>query len=185
MNKMRRLYRIGALAAAILLPVSAVLAIGIPAASAASGQQFCYIPQGEGGPHACLNSWGGGPWVNVSTNDNTQNNDFTIVNEPNGNIELKDTGGNGWSGHCIGDAYNESGKADTSLDACGTNGNGAGWGTQFEYISGGSCGEGEVSFYNVHWHDYLGPPSGWVNGSHFYLNKPGQICFLYSNFVNG
>jgi hypothetical protein len=171
---------------AILVPISVVLATGIPEASAASGKQYCLIPQGESGPHACLNSWGGGPWVNVSTNDNTQNNDFTVVfNTSNENVVIEDTGGNAWSGHCIGDAKNETGQADTSLDACGNNGQGAGWGTQFEYITGGACGEGEVSFYNLHWHDYLGPPSGWVNGSPFYLNKPTQQCFLISNYVNG
>jgi hypothetical protein len=168
-----------------------VLAIGIPKASAASGQQYCYIPQGESGPHACLNSWGGGPWVNVSTDDNTQNNDFTLVFNANGNAVIKDTGGNKWSGNCIGDAYNETGQADTSLDPCGNNGQGAGWGTQFEAIYGGACGQGEVSFYNIHWSGidghpaYLGPPSGWGNGSHFYLNKPEQVCFLISAAVSG
>jgi len=173
---------------AILLPLSAVLAIGIPAASAASGQQYCGIPDGEHGPHFCLNSWGGGPWVKVSTDDNTQNNDFTVIN-PNPqsqNFELEDTGGNAWSGKCIGDAYNESGKADTSLDPCGAAGTGdnAGWGTNFEYITGG-CDQGEVSFYNLHWQGYLAPANNPVNGSPFYLNQKAQYCFLYSNYVDG
>jgi hypothetical protein len=182
-KKMRTLYRIGGLVGAILLPIGAVLAIGIPEASAASGQQYCYIPQGESGVHACLNAWGGGPWVDVSTNDNTRNNDFTYINNTNNeNVELEFTGDGAWSGNCIGDAYNQSGQASTSLDGCGTNGQGAGWGTQFIYITGG-CPPGEVSFYNIHWGGYLGPPNGWVNGSHFYLNKPGQYCFLYSNYI--
>jgi hypothetical protein len=172
---MRRLYRIGGLVGALLLSVGTVLAIGIPEASAQSGNQFCYY---DGG-YACLNAWGGGPWVNTYTGGpNTQNNDFTLIGGSTGsNWQIEDTGGNSGSGECIGDAYNESGQADTYLDTCGT-----GWGTNFTIAYGtgdNGCPDNTIMFYDNHWGGYLGPPNGWVNGSHFYLNKPSStpICF--------
>lgn len=186
MRKMLRLYRIGALAGTILLPISAVLATGTPeasagirAASAPSGNQFCYYNNGN----VCLNAWGGGPFVNLSTNNNTQNNDFTIIFEADGYVELKDTGNNAWSGKCIGDAYNKSGDAEASLDPCGGGGASAGWGTQFildqlcvASIAGGGLVLG-VGFESSHWtNGYLGP-AGSANGSHFYLNKPSEYCY--------
>ena len=61
-KKMRRLYRIGAMVGAILLPIGAVLATGVTEASAATVSQYCDILDG---PTACLNAWGGGPYVNV------------------------------------------------------------------------------------------------------------------------
>lgn len=180
MRKMRKLYQIGGLVGTILLTIGAVLATGIPEASAASGQQFCYYSGG----YACLNAWGGGPWVDVYTSPNTQNNDFTIIGGSTGsNWQIEDTGGNAWSGSCVGDAYNESGQADTSLDPCGT-----GWGTNFTIAYGtgdNGCPDGTVMFYNNHWGAYLGPPNGYANGSHFYLNVPEVICFRMSNAVDG
>ena len=190
-RKLRRLYRIGALAGTILLPISAVLATGIPEASAGirpaaapSGNQFCYYNNGTG--WVCPNAWGGGPWVNLSTNNNTQNNDFTIIYESDGYVELQDTGDNAWSGKCIGDAYNESGDAEASLDPCGGGGASAGWGTQFildpmcvANIGGGTLALG-YGFESSHWpNGWLGP-AGSANGSHFYLNKPSEYCYAAS-----
>ena len=177
MRKMHRLCQIGRLAGVVLLSVGTVLTVGIPEASAQQPLtgQWCWDSTGYGS-WVCLNAWNGGPWVNVSTNAHTRNNDFTIIQNSAGYYELEDTGGNNYSGECIGDAYNESGQADTSLDQCGNTGGGQGWGTNFELVTSG-CSAGSVAFYNVHWHGYLGPPDGWANGSHFYLNKPGYFCF--------
>jgi hypothetical protein len=176
-RKMHRLGRIGRLAGVVLLSVGTVLTIGTPEASAQQPLtgQWCWDSTGYGS-WVCLNAWNGGPWVNVSTNADTRNNDFTIIQDSAGYYELEDTGGNNYSGECIGDAYNESGQADTSLDPCGNTGAGQGWGTNFELVTAG-CSTGSVAFYNVHWRGYLGPPNGWANGSHFYLNKPGYFCF--------
>jgi hypothetical protein len=176
-RKMRRLGRIGKLAGVVVLSVGTVLAFGAPEASAQQPLtgQWCWDSTGDGN-WVCLNAWNGGPWVNVSTNADTQNNDFTIIYNSAGYAELEDTGGNNYSGECIGDAYNESGEADTSLDPCGNTGVAQGWGTNFNLVTTG-CLQGYVAFKNVHWGGYLGPPAGWVNGSHFYLNKPGEYCF--------
>ena len=174
-KKMRRLYRIGALVGAILLSIGTVLAIGIPEASAASGQQFCF----NNGGWACLNSWNGGPYVKVFTGgpNGTQNNYFTII-RTGSYYGIEDTAGNAWNGRCIGDAKNDPHLADTSLDACGT-----GWGTNFIVFFGNGtngCPTGSDAFYNNHWGGWLGPPDHWVNGSPFYLNKPSTgpaYCF--------
>jgi hypothetical protein len=181
-RKTCRLYRIGALVGAILLPIGAALASGIPGASAQTVDTFCFY---SGGGYACPNAWNGGPWVDASAGPGfpsgilPANDDFTIVYESNGDAELQDSGPNAWAGKCIGDAYNESGKAETSLDPCGVNGKNAGWGTTFVVISQGCPLPGYVAFYNLHWGGYLGPPNKWVNGSNLYLNKPKStiICF--------
>jgi hypothetical protein len=176
---MRRLHRIGMLISAILLCVGSVLVIGVPGASAAvSGNEFCF----ENNGYACLNAWGGGPWVDVYTAGptGTANNYFTAIYHQNtGDWQIVDTDGGTWKNDCIGDAYNESGQAETSLDSCGTNGVGGGWGTNFEEDPG-ACSNGGVAFLNVHWNGYLGPPNKWVNGSNFYLNKSvdAPICFV-------
>jgi hypothetical protein len=186
-KKISKLHRIGVSAGAIILSIGAVLATGMPEASAASGQQFCY----DNGGYACLNSWGGGPYVNVYTGGpNTQNNDFTLIGGSNGNNwNLEDTGGNAWSGKCIGDASNESGQANTSLDPCGT-----GWGTNFTIAYGtgdNGCPDNTIELYDNHWNGYLGPKntngSGNTNGSAFYLNKPKStpLCFEMFNAVDG
>jgi len=185
---MRRLYRTGVLVGALLLAIGTVLVTGISEASASAsaspsasasasasaststvfGNEYCLT-------YDCLNSWNGGPWVNVYTGgaDGTPNNYFTVLcNTTTGNCTIEDTGGNAWAGHCIGDAYNDPNNASTSLDVCGS-----GWGTNFKYVTSG-CGPIGVAFYNNHWKGYLGPPSGAVNGSHWYLNKPTKYCFL-------
>lgn len=187
MRKMRRLYRIGALLGAILLPIGVVLATGTEA-SALSGSQYCAV--NTNGGELCLNAWNGGPFVNVETTNDSriQNNRFQIRIENNGNVELQFVGGGAWNGQCIGDAYNKSGRADTSLDPCGdiTNGNNSGWGTQLQeqtWGPGGPCLTNQVAFFDWHWKGYLGPKSASApNGSPWYLNKPSStpICF----FVN-
>ncbi len=138
------------------------------------------------GGTACLNAWSGGPWVNDSTTgfesgDNHQNFVLSAVDNasgnPTGNYQLVFAGANdSWAGQCIGDANNNSGYADTSLDGCGNGtGGGSGWGTNFTVGTSG-CPSGEMWFHNNHWNGYLGP-GGSANGSHFYLNKPTPYCF--------
>jgi hypothetical protein len=180
-KKMRWLYRIGALAGVLLLPVSAFLATGTPEASAAAlGSP---APGGICAGDSCLNAWGGGPFVNAYTGGTpNSNDDFDILGpQPNGNVVIAFLPGSGaWNGYCVGDAYNESGDARVSLDPCGDNGQGAGWGTQFEWIQGNGsngCPSGYSAFYNRHWGGYLGPQQSGVNGSPFYLNKGGKVCF--------
>jgi len=197
-KKIRRLYQIGAIAGATLLSVGASLATGMPGASAApripeavSGHQseaassnnFCY--NGANTP-ACLNAWNGGPWVDVWTVPGQQNNEFKIITETDGNVELQFVGGGAWNDECIGDAYNEPGSpptfsvnAETSLDPCGTNGAGAGWGTQFMDESYDCLDNGSIAFKNIHWNDYLGP-FGSGNGDHFILDSAGVYCFTKS-----
>jgi hypothetical protein len=155
-KKMRWLYRIGALVGAILLPIGAVLATLTPEASAAT--------LGSPAP--------GG----ICAGDSD-----ILGPQSNGNVVIAFLPGSGtWNGYCVGDAYNESGDARVSLDPCGNNGQGAGWGTQFEWIQGNGsngCPSGYSAFYNRHWGGYLGPQQSGVNGSPFYLNKSGKVCF--------
>src|SRR6266516_4149175 len=73
MKILHRLYRIGALVGAILLPLGAVPAVGMPEASAAAvAGQYCFFSD-------CLNAWNGGPFVNVFTggHNGTPNNYFS------------------------------------------------------------------------------------------------------------
>jgi hypothetical protein len=161
-------------------------ATGIPEVSALSGE-FCYYGTSSG-LWACLNAWGGGPWVKAYTGgpNGTENNYFEAVQETDGYWYIAYTGNptSPWYGYCIGDAYNKSGNADTSLDPCGT-----GWGTNFRLVHGpgyNGCPTGNYyAFENIHWPGWLGPignpTGGWTNGSVFYLNKPQEFCFgLYS-----
>jgi hypothetical protein len=153
-------------------PASAAPQITSASASASGSFEYCI-------GYECLNSWNGGPWVDVYTGgpDGTPNNYFTVFcDTATGNCFIEDTGGNSWDGKCIGDAYNESGQAATSLDGCGNGSGNGGWGTNFKLITTG-CPFATAAFYNVHWKGYLGPPSGAVNGSHFYLNNPRETCF--------
>ena len=129
MKKMRRLYRIGAMVGAILLPIGAVLATGVTEASAATVSQYCDILDG---PTACLNAWGGGPYVNVEESNDPaiQNNRFQVLPEANGNFQIQFLGGGQYNGYCIGDEGNVSGNATAGLVVCNTH-TGAGWGTIF------------------------------------------------------
>lgn len=177
MKKMRSLYRIGAMVGAILLPIGAVLATGATEALAATPYQYCEL----GASLACLNAWGGGPYVNVETTSGLtiQNNRFEVFPVGNGNYQILFVGGGAYNGYCIGDAGNVPGNADTGLVVCNTH-TAAGWGTIFRDRSN-LCtgGSGFSAYYNSHWKGYLGPPAGYVNGSHFYLNKPNLVCFAY------
>ena len=141
-------------------------------------QELCYY----NGGYACLNAWGGGPFVNVySGGPETRDThaDFVLLdNQATGYYELAYVGSQGDSGGCIGDAYNNTNDADVSLDACGTASGNQGFGTNMDWGTNG-CPSGEVWVYDYHWNGYLGPPNNYVNGSHFYLNKPASahVCF--------
>lgn len=145
-------------------------------------QQWCENTVGTG----CLNAWGGGPWVDDYTGGPETrdiNQEMFVVNENgntdgSGNNQIVFVGNDSWGGQCIGDAYNNSGNADTSLDPCAfpAFGQSAGWGTQMTVGTSG-CPSGEEWFHDNHWNGYLGPVGGATNGSHFYLNKPSKYCF--------
>jgi hypothetical protein len=171
-SKMRRLYRIAAMIGAILLPIGVVMATGITEASAATPYQYCDFLNL---PPACLNAWGGGPYVNVeeSDNPNIQNNRFEVLNEGGGYYQIQFVGGGQYNGYCIGDLNNDQYDAVAGLIQCRNHSGQAGWGSLFKDAS--LCGTD--TFYNYHWGGYLGPVDGYVNGSHFYLNKPSVICF--------
>jgi hypothetical protein len=172
MRKIKLLLGMLALALGALIP----FAITAPGAHAASGQ--CLYWPDSGHPTA-LNAWNGGPFVNVYHSCAYPNDAFFVIAVPNSNyVQIRFQGDSGWAGRCVGDAYNDPNNASTSLDACSP----AGWGTLFiERTSG--CSSGQVAFKNAHWsavtgHDtFLGPPDNYIDGSPFYLNKPGYFCF--------
>jgi len=175
----------GFLTAARIDPVTmtfaCLAAVGPGAIGTITSTQYC----GPNFGSDCLNAWGGGPYVNVYTggDENSDTNQhFMVINEvdQNGNqtgtAEIMFAGsGSSWFGQCIGDASNNSGLADVSLDACAIPGQTAGWGTQFTWGTSG-CPSGTVWFHDNHWNGYLGPPDNPVNGSHWYLNKPSKVC---------
>jgi hypothetical protein len=156
----------------ITMPLACAAAVGLGLLSI----QFC----GPNFGSDCLNAWGGGPWVNVytggdETGDTHQH--FMIIAE-NGNqntAEIMYTGSGSWDGQCIGDAYNNSGYADTSLDPCATPDQSAGWGTQMTWGTSG-CPSGTAWVHDNHWNGYLAPANGAVNGSHWYLNDQTKTC---------
>lgn len=165
---------------AVTLRASGALDSRVVTTSYAQANIAGYCTNGGG---ACLNAWGGGPWVNVYTRGPDKNDshaDFQEIAQPGsgmiGYSELEYTGGGTWSGDCVGDASNKSGNADTSLDSCGTTKTAPGWGTLFDPVP---CTNGGTAYYNVHWKGWLGPVDKAVNGSHFYLNKPSAFCFSY------
>jgi hypothetical protein len=120
----------GLVTTAVALPTAgaACTAGAVPGATLLTAFEFCY----NNGGYACLNAWGGGPFVNTYT----------------------------------------------GLVSCGTAPHNEGWGTDMRMDSQ-VCPSGEVAFFDNHWGGYLGPPNGWVDGSHFFLNKPSStpICF--------
>jgi hypothetical protein len=152
-----------------------------------AGQQWCDTNGGT----ACLNAWGGGPWIYDSTSGpetGDTNQDMFVINENgntngSGNVQIEFAGTSSWGGECIGDAYNNSGYADTSLDACADSyfGTTAGWGTQMTMGTSG-CPSGEAWFHDNHWNGYLAPGAG-GNGSKFYLNDQTKVCFT-ADFVS-
>jgi hypothetical protein len=174
----------GFLTAALIDPVTMTFAclsaLGPGGIGTIISTQYC----GPNFGSDCLNAWGGGPYVNVYTggDENSDTNQhFMVINEvdQNGNqtgtAEIMFAGNSSWNGQCIGDASNNSGLADVSLDACATPSQTAGWGTQFTWGTSG-CPSGTVWFHDNHWNGYLGPPANPVNGSHWYLNKPNKVC---------
>jgi hypothetical protein len=175
-KKMRKLYRIGALAGAVLLPIGAVLATGTTDASAATPSQYCY--EALYPSIACLNAWGGGPNINVeeSSDPNIQNNRFEVLPDSGKYYQIQFVGGGGslYNGDCIGDLGNNQADAVAGLVPCHDHSGNAGWGTLFTVSH--SCGTNV--FRNSHWSGWLGPVDGYVNGSHFYLNKPSPVCFV-------
>jgi len=174
----------GSLTAARIDPVTmtfgCLAAVGPGAVGAIESTQYC----GPNFGSDCLNAWGGGPYVNVYTGGDENrdtNQHFMVIDEVDqngnqtGNAEIMFVGNGSWNGQCIGDASNNSGLADVSLDGCARPGQNAGWGTQFTWGTSG-CPSGTVWFHNNHWNGYLGPPDNPVNGSHWYLNKPSKVC---------
>lgn len=175
----------------ILFGLAGLAAGAATSAYAGTGNQWC------NDPGYCPNAWNGGPFVK-SYGYPAANNDFTVIGSygecnngfttstcpgspiPAGLpiVAFEYTNGGRWAGQCIGDAYNNSGRADSSLDPCpgGSNGNG-GWGVNFvQHYQGGGCGTGTDLFYNIHWGGYLRwDPSG-SNGATVYLNNSTGWC---------
>jgi hypothetical protein len=164
---------------------------GTSHAAAGYGNQFCTTNYLGHTNLMCLNAWGGGPWVNVYTHLGTINNDFTL-GKSNSYWSLSLTGGTNirWIDQCIGDAYDNAGSEETSLDPCphaaypGHPAYNGGWGTNFIPIP---C-TGGYEFKNVHWtdDDRVGnpnldnrwlAPNGWGNNANFVLNSPKAYCF--------
>lgn len=156
--------------AAILL----VLGLTTAFTSQAGAQTgFQYIAGYLGGVQV-INAWNGGPFVKVWNMAGSTNNDFTAGADPfNNRIVIEYTGGGSWNGQCVGDAYNNSSRADTSLDPCATSGNNGGWGTNFSSGNSG-CGSDQLWFHNDHWGGYL---AGDGVGTPFYLNVSTKVCY--------
>lgn len=173
-NFLRVKYRIAACAGAF------ILIAGLPLAFVSS-PVFAYETYGwctpVGSYNACLNAWNGGPWVNTYDSPYTNNSYFTNVAAGSGNVELEDEGLNSYDGTCIGDAYNDSGLADSTLDECPTSGD-AGWGTNFHEYSCYVNGNPGYEFHNNHWNGWL-KPQGSSNGQEFYLNSASPYCYAY------
>ncbi len=137
------------------------------------------------GVTACLNAWGGGPFVNVSTNDDTANDAFAIIAGNSGNevsLDFDIYGSGGWSNTCVGDAYDMSDNNTTSLDVCPGVGS-PGWGTSFTATTcTNSLGAGYI-FKNTHWNKYLAPLE-YSNGVSFWLDNSTPQCFAQVNAIN-
>ena len=171
---------VGGLLVLLVAPFHAIVACNFAVDSNLpfAQQQYC-----DYNTH-CLNAWGGGPWVNdytggTETGDNHQ--DFVLADVDNsagqatGYYHLIFAGSGSWADQCVGDAYNNPGYADTSLDGCGNaTGGGTGWGTNME-VGYSGCPDGELWIYDVHWNGYLAGDG--ANGSHFYLNDQSPVCF--------
>ncbi len=175
----------GFLTAAFIDPITLTFGCALAVGPSLIGTQYC----GPNFGNDCLNAWNGGPWVNVYTGgdelrDTHQN--FMVIDENgdrNGTAEIMYTGSGSWNGECIGDAYNNSGYADTSLDPCARPGQSAGWGTQMTWGTSG-CPSGTVWFHDGHWNGYLAPANNAVNGSHWYLNDQTKTCLdIWTNYA--
>jgi hypothetical protein len=156
-------------------------------AMAGTGNQICTI-----GYAYCTNAWNGGPFIK-SYSYSAVNNDFTWVvniNECNGGITtstcpghgigagqgigaLKFTGSGAWVGRCIGDAYNDSGRADSSLDACPSGSNNGGWGVNMVWVTQNTCSP-YILLYDIHWNGYIYVHE--TAGQTVYLNNANGTC---------
>ncbi len=146
---------------------------------------------------ACLNAWNGGPWVydgaeNVGNNgdfgiqfvyDMCNDSDTTTANCPYSGVpaghvifEMIYLGSGPWNGECVGDAYNNQGYADTSLDPCGNlyGGGGAGWGT-IHWSDPSGCPSGYSLYISVHWHGGLTVNQS-SYGNVWYNNANPSLC---------
>jgi hypothetical protein len=167
------------LALVIATAILAVIATTLPFAQAAWANpvpgQWCYTD--AQGTFACLNAWNGGPWVRVYEHTGTRNNNFEAIQEPgNGYWYIEFIGGGSWNGKCVGDAYNNVGRADASLDTCPGGSGSAGWGTNFNLVSN-PPGGGQFALYDIHWQGWLCPSNNYSNGSPFYLNDSYECGF--------
>jgi hypothetical protein len=159
--------RIAVIASVIVLTAGSLLAFGSGHALAVTGGQYC-------GGDACINAWGGGPWVNVETSMGAAPNDeFYIGHLNNGNTYVEFVGGGQWSGWCVGDAHNDPHNIFTSLEQCPTNSNSGGWGTNFKEVDS----EDGFALKNIHWEGYMVPGGG--NGSNFVLNGNTPYYYTY------
>jgi len=179
---------------AALFMVLGITAVAAPGSSAHTGTsakpvadtQLAKYPQGLGrgqwayktSPWGLINAWDFGPWIRnyYGGSPTSTNDDFTdIILAPSTNHAMHFSSpfysGNG----CIGDAFNDPQDARASLDSCGANGIGEGWGVDMTVGSSG-CPSGWFWIHNVHWNGYLGPASD-SNGANFYLNKPNKYCY--------
>jgi hypothetical protein len=162
-----------------LTGVSATVSAFACTAGTAAGltvEEWCY----DNGGYACLNAWGGGPFVNAYTGGpetRDTNAEFTLIhNSATDYGEIEFIGDGSYSDDCIGDSNNNPDLADAGLVACGTASGNGGWGTNLAEGTNG-CPSGEMYFFDSHWSGYLGPANNYVNGSQFFLNKPTPYCF--------
>jgi hypothetical protein len=162
------------------IAVTAGLLIGGTAiaahASTGNGYQFRAVALG-GEPY--MNAWGGGGgYVNAYQNQ-TLNNDFSIVGPySNGLYEIEFTPGNCTvgSGSCLIIADYGNGQTDARAGTY-TQGTQAPWGA---FFSIGTCsvdGTQGNTFHNSHWNSWLSPNSG-SNGAPFYLNSGVEYCYV-------
>lgn len=173
------MHRIRIIIVILGITLSGVL-FGTNYAQAASGHNWC-------DEHVqCLAAWGGGPFVK-SYYDGGVNEDFTVIGNygvcnggyttstcpgngvPAGDpvINFEFTGGGSWNGKCIGDAYNDPKRADTSLDTCYS-----GWGVNMvEGYQQSGCPAGSAVFYDMHW----------GGGPFWNPDSPGEPVYLNSN----
>ena len=160
--------RLALLAAGASVVLGASVATAEVAQAAVWDGQWC-----QGLLTGCINAWSGGPLIKqYNGGQNTANNNFTLSQQsPTVYYALRFDG----NSNCIGDYQNDQNDAKAGLVSCGTGGTGEGWGANFTTGTSG-CPNGESWFHNVHWNGYLGPADG-SNGSQFYLNKPGKVCF--------
>jgi hypothetical protein len=162
--------KIAAIAGALTLAAGMALSLS-QTAEAASGNQFCSV-----GPEVCINAYQYGPWVKVWTSRGSTANDFTLGYDSTlGVYYLRFTGGGTWNNYCIGDANNDPNDARTAMGACPSGSNSGGWGTNF-YLDLSDCGSGAEAFQNKHFNGYMSP-SGFSNGSQYYLNAGSPFCF--------